>query len=425
MNTRLAETRSFASRRGVMLPAIAFALLVVGGAMALVLNTLWKDSAQVELRTAAEASALAAAGEYLTDPLLNPQADRLQHLEWAKTKAAQIAFSNRVAGRPLELDLSEENGDIYFGQRLEVPVDDPSVFLPSLLPADQSVFVRTDENPNVVEVRASRMRSQGNPIRLFFPGIMQQSGGDAVAFAEVCFDNVIAGFQPSPSRPVPALPLASLKSEPFGKRADTWDVNIEQRLGADQYRYDPQTRQVIAEPDGIPEMELYSMPLSGDETARPENFQLLEFQNNLSEAELARQIRDGLTAEDLKAWDGRLPAQQTLPITGSAIVAGRLPQALADQIGQQRLCLLYREAQPLNVRGWSQVVCEGVVAIRILDVIVEEGEAVRMIVQPTVMSTSTAQLARFYLPEQPSWGLPTEIETFASNRYVYKIYISQ
>ena len=98
-----------------MVPAIAFAILIVGMALALVVDRLWLDAARVELTAATEAAALAAANRMADDELLRPTADLSVLLDNARQKAAEVAASNYVAGSPLELDTNED-GDIRFGR---------------------------------------------------------------------------------------------------------------------------------------------------------------------------------------------------------------------------------------------------------------------------------------------------------------------
>ncbi len=397
-------------RQGTLQPAIAFALLVVGAAIGLVLNSLWKDSATVELRNAAEAAALAAAGEYLNDALLAPLVDPELQIELAKLRAAEVAFSNRVAGQPVELDLSPE-GDIQFGTRLYNHEN------------NDSVFIATHENPDVVEVRATRLRSHGNPLWFFFSGVTGRAEADAQAIVEVAFENLIDHFQPTPSALVPCLPLAILASDPQGKRTDTWAYAIEQRHGPDFFRFDETTRQVIEEPDGIPEIELKSVPLNSSSLAG--NVHLLEFANDLGEMQLISQIAKGLTADDLRLLQGRLPAQDRFDTTGSGNITTPVQMALEAQIGQPRLCLLYPSAEELNVPGWARLICQGVVAIRVLQVLPEGNESATVIVQPTVMTTKTAVLARFLEEDPGDFFTKPEEKLFVPNRFVYKIFLNK
>ncbi len=104
-------------RRGFTTPAVAIALLVVMAGLALVLDRLWLDTADLELTTAAEAAALAAASELANDDLLKLNAVPELRFERARAAAAWIASQNLVAGSPVVLNTDPE-GYIRLGRLL-------------------------------------------------------------------------------------------------------------------------------------------------------------------------------------------------------------------------------------------------------------------------------------------------------------------
>ena len=185
--------QSATGRCGSLMPAIAFALLVVGAVAALVLNRLWVDAAEVELRKAAEAAALSAAGEYLGDHLLVQQPDYDQIALQAKRRAAALSLSNTVAGQPVEISLADNGqGDIYFGYQYEDAE------------TGQTTFLESNSQATGVVVRTYRYQRLGNPINLFVEAAGAQPQADALVYAEVSFDNVIDHFRPTYALPVPA-----------------------------------------------------------------------------------------------------------------------------------------------------------------------------------------------------------------------------
>src|SRR5687767_4202910 len=105
-------------RRGSMVPAIAMALLAVGGAMALVFDRLWQDAAFLELRSAGEAAALAAANRLAVDDTLRKDADWTAICQAARTAASDFAARNSVGGRPVRLEANEE-GDVELGREID------------------------------------------------------------------------------------------------------------------------------------------------------------------------------------------------------------------------------------------------------------------------------------------------------------------
>ncbi|HCS54367.1 MAG TPA: hypothetical protein DIW81_22765, partial [Planctomycetaceae bacterium] len=276
----------------------------------------------------------------------------------------------------------------------------------------------------------SRSRDLGNPINLFYPGVTKRAHADATMIVEVTFDNRIDHFVAAPARPIPAFPFAILANDPLGKRTDTWANMIEAGQGADEYAYNEVTHEVVKQADGIPEMILKSVPLKSDPLEG--NVQLLDFNNDLNDQKIIQQIHNGLTQLDMQPWNNRLQAHQEIEMTGLGNMTTPIQFALESQIGQQKLCLLYNQVSAMDVPGWTSLTCEGVVAIRILKVIPESGEAATVIIQPTVLTTKSAVLAQFFDETADYPDLPpnlaemmVEPKTITPNKYVYKIYVSR
>ena len=100
-----------------MVPVAGALILVLGLSVALVLDRLWIDAAQVELRTGAEAAALAAAAELCDDTLLLGHNTADERMANGRRTARFIGGQNRVAGQTLRLD-DAPDGDIRFGRLL-------------------------------------------------------------------------------------------------------------------------------------------------------------------------------------------------------------------------------------------------------------------------------------------------------------------
>ena len=79
------------------MPALALALVAVLGGAALVVDRLALDTSKAELRTAAEAAALAAARELANDDRLRPDFDPAALQMKARFAAARIAIENVIA----------------------------------------------------------------------------------------------------------------------------------------------------------------------------------------------------------------------------------------------------------------------------------------------------------------------------------------
>ena len=149
MVQRITHRRCFNNRRGMLTPMIAFALVVVMAAVALLLDRLWLDAAAVELVTCAEASALAAAGELANDDLLQTHFDSKRRITAARRAAVDVAYQNRVCGSPVTLD-SSASGDVRFGRL----VLDPET--------GETRFLETIHDPTSVMVTGRKTKSRNN-----------------------------------------------------------------------------------------------------------------------------------------------------------------------------------------------------------------------------------------------------------------------
>ena len=79
------------SRRGSTALMAVIALVVMMLCVALVLDRLWMEAVMVELTTGAEAAALAAGREYVSDDMLKTNQDTVETTERARRKAMEIA----------------------------------------------------------------------------------------------------------------------------------------------------------------------------------------------------------------------------------------------------------------------------------------------------------------------------------------------
>ncbi len=391
----------------MLMPAIVGALVVITLAAALVFDHLWLSTAGDEMRSAGEASALAALGELISDDLLREDDNAAARLAAARNQAVRVAGNNTVAGEPLELDGSPQ-GDIRFGVRVPHP-DSGSVR-----------FVETDHRPTAVEVTARRTRAGGNPVGLFFRGLTGQPVGDVVRRSQATASNSIVGLRPFAGAPVPMLPLAILHSDPAGVRSDTWQAQIEQGGGADRYRYDPVSGTVSSGGDGIAEIVLRSRPSRDDDSLW--NVALLDVGTGLDADLVQRQVRRGADIDDFRSFDGEelrfdsgaahLPAASTFDRS--------LPRFLRSVIGQKRICLLFDSFTPSGSSGRGTAACIKPVAGRVMSLRRLSGNAWEIVLQPCVITTRTALLET---ATAGSSGADNPLPA-SGNRYIYKLYLA-
>jgi len=365
-------------RQGLTTPAVAIALLVIMMGLALIIDRIWLETARLELRTAAESSALAAAGELASDDLLRLNVPSDLRVNNARQLGSWIASQNYVCGTAVTLN-TEPEGDIRLGRLIQAP--------------QGILFEETEDNPTTVVVTGTRTRANNNPVALFIAGATKLPFGDVVARAEATVNNDLVGFRPLDGCPIPALPIAILESDPTQQRSDTWNNLIEARKGADNYSFDPQSHEVVSGGDGIPEIVVQSLR-TGGKTTDP-NTLLLDLGTNIADVGVQRQFTSGLTADDLKEFDGELWIGQGLSVEFSATPQfdGNQTTSFQDLIGERRICFLYSTTAPQRQPPMVTATCQTVVAVRIMAVNARSDGSCDVTLQPTVMTTRTALLA--------------------------------
>jgi len=401
------------SRRGTLAPAIAFALLAVMGLVALVLDSLWLDTAQAELQVAAEAAALAAGVQLASDDLLrgdDPDATIEQRLALAREAARRVALENRIAGRPVQLDASPE-GDVRFGKLIRREE------------TGEAVFIETRHDVSSIAIRAEHSRSRSNPVAIWLLKVTSQPGGDVAAIAEATLDNHLVGLEALNGIPVPALPLAVLKHDPEGK-VENWQTQIVQRKGLDRFSVDERTGEVApsSSGDGIPEITVRSAPHRGDTTRA--NIFLCLIRPGLTESDLKQQFRLGFTRTDLprplRFDQGAVQLETTPTITGCILTE------LQELTGQCRIVFLYDEHRDDDGIGMVRIVAP--VAARILKVQIHDDGSCELVLQPGVMTTRTALTTS---PSAPPGNPSTDPGTSPDpnndsvrNPYIYRLLLT-
>lgn len=362
-------------RVGFTTPAVAAALLLVMLGLALIIDRIWLETAKLELTTAAESAALGACRELANDLLLTTDSTVDQRITSARDTAAWIAGLNYVCGMPVTLNMDPE-GDVRFG---------------NLVQDNQGVrFDESEVNPSTVVVTALRTRSNNNPIALFVAGASGLPFGDVAVRVEATISNDVIGVRANDDLPIPALPVAILESDPSGQNSATWTNMIESRSGSDQYTFDPTTNAVVGGSDGIPEMVIQGVQTGGNPASA--NAYLLDLGTGLNDTELARQIRSGLTTDDLETLGGAIIVGQgtTQNLTSSPQFDVAEQTELQNIIGQRRICFLYSATSPGQQPPLATATCSRLVAIRVMAVESHTDGTCIVTVQPTIMTCRNA-----------------------------------
>ncbi|MEX0727047.1 MAG: hypothetical protein WD065_12295, partial [Planctomycetaceae bacterium] len=373
-----------ASRRGVIVPLVAIAILVVGGGIALVLDRLWLASAKSEILTVAEGAALAACRSLIDEELLkypnlrqNENDWQQQRIDVARQTAGDVAAQNTVAGNNVSLDLSE-TGDVRFGRLTRQPE------------TDQVLFLETNNRPTSVVVSAYRSRSRNNPVALLFQELTDEFAGDVAARAEATWGNCIVGLRPHQNLPAPVLPIAVLENDSTGTQLETWMHQIEQFHGNDRYRFDSATGAVTEGFDGIPEIVL-QWSSESTSTSIP-NHCFIELgpvgERNVS----LRQLKTGWRPVDLQSMSGEIRlSPNTIDLWGRERLTQAECRVLKEMIGECRIvCLCKTPVSSVQSQRRLRLTLTRFVGARIMAVDVVPQQKVQIVLQPAVVITRTA-----------------------------------
>lgn len=397
-----ANRHHYSLRRGITTPAVAGAIVVVMACLALILDRLWLEAARLELQTAAEAAALAAARQLVGDhshqsstatssssssfdQTSDDSDERPGPVIVRAIHAAEfVAAHNRVAGDPVVL-MTGRQSDVLFGHLVRSAKTAKVRFVESL------------QNPSTVLVTAQRTHVRNNPVGLFVAGLTGLPWGDVRSTGEATLSQNVVGLKPFAGGVAPLLPLAILESEPTQQRTETWVRAIEKRQGKDEYCWDADEKQVGRGSDGIPEITLTTAPRTGEES-NP-NARVVDLGNQLEDHLLQLQISGGINSEDLDAWGGQLLLPAKSGSNGSPLnlrSRSQLPQAVLDSleqiVGESRIALLYKSDAATTSGQTETANCTRMIALRVMAVRADSRGMGKVVVQPTTISTRTALL---------------------------------
>lgn len=370
-------------RRGTMAPLLLFALTALLGFFALAVNKCWLYSVREDLRTVADAAALAAAQELVNDDMLRGNVQLLPAmLDSATTAAATYSSFNAARSQQVLLRENIDNprkGDVVFGVLSTPRAGD---FLS--IPADRTKAHTDQARTNTVVVTARQSRSRGNAPAVLFGPLFGHGYMDVAVLSAVTLDRGIRGFRPR-NEPTPLSPLA-LCSDVLAQNPKSWEYAVEARNGADSHRLDTQTNTYVASSgDGIHEFTV-TLPTKTDHLADG-NAVLAHF-GTADVSELNTFLANGMTVADMAAHGGKFVIPNDGPATmlGQNVVPGSdamtLYQTLENlrQASKIRIWPLYSDATS------SEVAVSGFVAARVVSVSVPENDQpLQFTLKPTMI----------------------------------------
>lgn len=369
------------SRRGAAVATVAVTGTVLVGFAALAIDMGVFYNTRVEAQRSADAGALAGAWRLLGDERLKGSTAVTALVDQTRLSAAQTAGLNYVFKKGPTVDLNAANalnGDIVLG-RLERPQDRTEPIATNVSP----------NNYNSVSVLVRRDQVRNGPIPFFFGQIFGFRNKDMSASAVANAQNRIAGYR------VTKL-SGNAKLLPFALSVTAWtNLNNGSWSMGDKLRYDSASKLVSRGPDGLGELNLY--PGSGSEVGSgdqlpPGNFGTLDIggQDN-SSAVISRQIREGMSIEDLAPHGGelRFDADGKIFLNGDTGISAGFKDDLLAIKGQTRALPLFNAVSgPGNNATYTIVAFAGV---RVMDIdLTGSMSKKRVVIQPAVVVDASA-----------------------------------
>ena len=315
--------RSKHVRRASVIVTVSVSLTVVLGFTALAIDVAYLHTALAEMRAAADAAAMAGTGALLTDERLKGAAELQAVMAAARSASSEFVQANPVFGQGLIID--ENGGNAAGGDLVLGYLDDPTDRTAPLSFSDPFKF-------NTVQVSLRRDDSQNPTILLNFARVFGRSSATLGVTATATAQDGVVGFEINDAG-------GTANVLPIALHVTPWTDLITQGVTGsnDNYTYDPETHQVYAGPDGLPELNLY--PGSGVDQLTPGNFGTVDIgSSNNSTSDIARQILYGVNESDLAYFGGRLELGEdgTLLLNGDTGLSAGIKDELAAIIGQPR-----------------------------------------------------------------------------------------
>jgi hypothetical protein len=326
-------------RRGAIAVLATVFIAVLLGLIAFAVDLGFLTVARTELQRTADAAALAGGGTLLSEDRLKGTTYVQNVLARTRATVADYCRMNPVLKAIPTIDTSIGSQDLIIG-RFAAP--------------DSVVPAASDAEANAILVRVRRA-----DIPTFFGRIFGAGAGQSSAYAIATFRDGIVGFRAPKDGQTTSL-------MPFAVQIDAWRAAV--ASGADNYNVNPETGAVSSGADGLKEMVMFPDRETGHGVT-PGNFGTVDVgSSSNSNADLKRQVQEGVSASDLAHFGGelRLDANGELRLNGDTGVSAGMEMAVDTTIGKgPRTIFLYREV--FNPGNTAQYVIVGFVAIRVLD----------------------------------------------------------
>ena len=365
-------------RRGAISVLTAVMLVVMMAFMAFSIDLGYLHVTRSQLQRAADAGAMAAAWQLVDEEALTGGDEGTAAA--AREAAEEFVANNEVLGDAPAL--GEE--DVEVG------------YLTDFSDATQAIQTNGLYASNAVRVTVRRDEEQNDAVPLFFARVLGLDSTALHAEATAAIITSIGGFQ-APSDG------GNLGILPFALDQTTWNAMIAGG-GTDNWTWNEANETITAGADGIREVNLYPQG-----TGSPGNRGTVDIgSSNNSTADIARQIVDGVSPDDLEYHDGELKFDSNgeLALNGDTGISAGVKDELTSIKGEPRVIPIFTQVVgPGNNANYTIVKFVG---IRILDVkLTGSMSSKRLTVQPAnvvlrgAIPAPTAQTSQFVY--SPVW----------------------
>jgi Flp pilus assembly protein TadG len=350
-----------------VLPLTVLLTVFLLGCIAFAVDIGYMIMVRAELQNAADAASLAGTSQLLDRNVLKGGTQNTATaidtaMANGRAEAKKFALLNKGGAVELVLDGNADNaegGDIVFGY-IANPMD------------YDAPLVRTVPGvgpyPNSTQVTVHRDTTRNGQLSLFFAPVLGQRYANLQGRATATYEGGISGFQ------IQAAGYGTAKLLPFALDVNAWNAVVS-GTGPDDFTRDPATGAVTAGSDGVHEVKLFPLSNgngSGESGLPPGNFGTIDIGSpNNSTADLSRQIREGVNAQDLSYFaGGKLqldPDTHTLVLQGDTGVSAGVKDDLTAIIGTPRIIPLYSTVSgPGNNARYTIVGFAGVTVLEVV-----------------------------------------------------------
>lgn len=361
-------------RRGASLMLTAVLLPVLLALVTIAIDTAVLAVARAQLKTVADAAALAGAFQLADEARVQGQTNLTTEITNAQTRARIVAQANLVLGQQAVMNANPGNvlsGDLVIG------AVNPLSNIWSAPPLSDPLTT------NAVMASATRDANHGSIVPTFFGRYLGFTGSQLTMQSTAMVQNyTISGFKTINNGNVNLLPIV-LDSTTYNKMLTNNPL-----LVTDQFNYNEATNQVLPGPDGVYESKLFPV-ISGS----PGNWGTVNIGvSSNSTSTLSDQIQYGITPAQMATYPNSTISLSTstspasITFGGDPGISAGIQDALTSIIGKAVTIPIYDQVAGDGNNTTYRVI--GFAAVRVLSVNFQ-GDPKFVIVQPALLNDAS------------------------------------